>query len=405
MIYKPTIRLFNKRSIFVVLFIISFAVSPTFASDEEARNWILIGTIFLAPIIIIKIGKFRTINQWIIFFLFSISLFPMLNHPENVRWSTIIFTSMFCVSFVAYKMMITKNMLSIEGYLKLLRILILAYFITLIIQQLCVLLGLPILNVSNYDPNEPWKLNTLTSEPSHSARILALLMFSYISVKEIVFDRRYNIKIDVRNDFLIWIAFLWTMITMGSTTAFLFLGVILFKFVRIKNLISILALGIILFMAVHLLEIKSFERNFEIFEATLSLNEDEIFQADRSGAYRIIPIIILFKQLTFSSLDGWFGHGVDYVANFLNNRIQGRPDGWTGGGLLQVWMDYGFIAFFMFILFSLKEVFFRDRTTLILWFLLVFINGLNSQILWLSIMLMSTNQYFYTTRKNTLRNL
>jgi hypothetical protein len=261
-----------------------------------------------------------------------------------------------------------------------------------------VLTGLPVFNLSNYDLMEPWKLNSLAAEPSHSARIVALLMYCYITITEVIQNRKYNFKINLKNDKWLWIAFIWTMVTMGSGTAFLFIGIVLLKFIRFKNLVPLFIIGSGILFFVNNFEITAFERTYDTILATLTLDEDVILQADHSAAMRIVPGIVVAKMVTFNSLNGWFGHGVDFTSGFLSEMIPGLPEGASGGGMFQIWIEYGFISFALFVVFSFSTTYRkRDYLSILFWVLLVFLYGINNQIVWLCIVLLFTNKHFLKT--------
>ncbi|MDB4302837.1 hypothetical protein N9936_00505 [bacterium] len=377
------------------------AISPAIALGEGNRNLFLIGVMSISPIIILRFFEFDKEDVWLLAFLATIVIFPNLFHPETMRWSTVLYSMMFGFSFIAYKQLLRQKHFSLKNYIYLLRILIYAYFITLLIQQFCVLTGLPVFNVSNYDPTYPWKLNALAAEPSHSGRIVALLMYSYITLKEYILSQKYNLKKEIKKDKFLWLAFLCTMITMGSGTAFLFLGIIFFKFVRFKNLLPVFIIGIAIAILVSTIENPVLERTIKTLIATLTLDEATIMDADHSASIRIVPMIILIKMLDLSSINGWFGHGIDYVGTFLSDFIWGIPEGLTGGGLLALFMEYGFISFSFFVLFSFKTVFRRnDYFNIVFWFLLVVMYGVNNQILWLCLILLFTNNYFFKQTKS-----
>lgn len=382
-------------SSFIVLIIIAMTIAPSFALGEGNRNLLLIGVMVISPIIILYFGRFDRINGWLALFMVSIILFPLIGHPESMRWSTVLYSAMFCLTFMAYSELLQHSYFTPANYLKLLKFLIYAYAITLIIQQFCVLTGLPVFNLTFYDPLNPWKLNSLAAEPSHSARIVALLMFSYITITEIVRKRKYNFKIDFKKDKWAWLAFIWTMVTMISSTAFLFIPIVLLKFIRVRNIVSLFVIfGIIIYL-VDIMGITAFDRTYETFQATLTLNEAKIIEADHSASFRIVPLIVLGKKVGLTNLDGWFGHGIDNVSSFLSDLIPGMPEGMTGGGLLSVWINYGFISFALFLIFSIKSSYIKgDLGTIIFWFMLVFLYDINSQIMWLCIVLLQTNKHF-----------
>jgi len=387
---------------FLVTIIIALAVAPSIALGEGNRNLFLITIMLLSPIVIISSSSFIKSDIWLWFFMLSIIFIPLLNHPESMRWSTVMYTWMFCLTYLAYNRLLYRDLFAIEDYLRLLKYLIYSYFIVLLIQQFCVLSGLPVFNVSNYDVMEPWKLNSLAAEPSHSARIVALLMYCFITIKEIVTNRKYDFSVDLEDDKLIWLAFLWTMLTMGSATAFIFIAIVLLKFIKFKTLLPLFILTGIITIIVSFMGVTSVDRSINFFLAILTLDPNIIIAVDHSASLRIVPMIILSDMIDLTTLNGWFGHGIDYVSSFLSSKISGIPKGFSGGGLLQVLIEYGFISFVLFIIFSLSSSFYKtDYLSLLFLFLLVFLNGINSQIFWLTIILLFTNKYF---KKQKLHN-
>ena len=394
----PNITKTNLIKFWLSLLIISFATSPAFALDSSNMNLLLIGVMLISPIILfISIRSISVEDILLILFILSIIFSPLINHPETMRWSTVIYSCMFIISFITYKHLLYKDIFRIENFEKLIRYLIYAYTLVLIIQQICVLLGLPIFNLSNYSPAEPWKLNSLTSEPSHSARIVGLLMYCYIVIKEIMLNRKYNLKNDLKVDKWIWFSFFWTMITMGSGTAFLFIFLVLSVFLSFRNLIILLLVFIILIGAITFFEITAFDRTWKVFLATLTLDTNKIIAADPSASVRIVPFIIISQLVDFTTFNDWFGYGVDYVKSIFstNVRIGGLPEGWTGGGMFQVWLDYGLLSFLLFVYFTFSATYLKDSiVSVFFWFLLVFMYGVNSQIVWVTIVLLFTLNYF-----------
>jgi hypothetical protein len=401
----------RNKTFLLNLILISLAISPAFSLGDDNRNLLLIGVMFLSPILVLRYFKFDKKDMPLLVFLASIVVFPSLVHPETVRWSTVLYSIMFGLNFIAFKLLLQQEYFSIIRYINILRYLIYAYFIVLLIQQFCVLTGLPIFNLSNYDLNEPWKLNSLSAEPSHSARIMALLMYCYITIKELVTNIKYNFKFDLKKDKWIWIAFIWTMVTMGSATAILFIIIILLKFLRFKKIIPFIITAIIFISILDSSGIKSFQRTKNVIFATLTFNEETILMTDHSAAMRLVPGMVVAKKIGFNSLNDWFGNGVDFTASFISDEIPGLPEGTSGGGMFQIWLEYGFISFALFVVFSFSITCRkRDYLSFIFWFLLVFAYGVNNQIVWLCIVLLYTNKYFYKknqiliTRQTYLKN-
>ncbi|MFH5886172.1 hypothetical protein ACG2F4_17825 [Halalkalibaculum sp. DA3122] len=377
------------------LILVSLAVAPAFVLGQGNRNLLLIGVMGLSPLVVIAIPKFYKSDIWLLLFMASIIVIPLVHQPEHMRWSTVLYSCMFCGAFMAYNRLLHVNSFKVEQYRDLLKYLIYAYFIVLLIQQFCVLTGLPVFNASNYNSETPWTLNALAAEPSHSARIVALLMYCYITVRELILDRAYKLTLDVYNDRWVWMGFLWTMVTMGSATGFLFIIIVLLKFMRLRNLIPLAGVLGLIVLIINWMGVEAYKRTWDTFVATLSLDIQAIIQADLSASFRIVPFIVLSRMIDVTTLNGWFGHGIDHVSTFLSTIIPASPEGLTGGGLLQVWINFGFLSFALFFVFSLMSTFNKsDYLSLLFWVLLVFMYGINNQIVWLCIVLLYTNRFF-----------
>lgn len=382
-------------SVFLVIILISFAVSPAFAFSEDNRNILLIGVMLFSPLIILFYRKFDKNDFILVLFIASILLFPFLLYYDGTRWSTVLYSVMFCLTFIAFKQLLRRSYFTIVDYEKLLKYLLYAYFIVLIIQQLAVLTGLPILNVRFYNPTEPWKLNSLGAEPSWSGRTIGLLMYCYLTIKELMIGRKYNFRINFRSDKWLWIGFFYSMLTLGSATALLFIFLVLSKFVRFRSIIQLTGLVIFSSILLNVFEISSAQRVIKVVTATITLNEEAIVEADHSASFRIVPTIVLAKKLNLSTIEGWFGYGVDYISKNIDLEIPGSAN-MSAGGLFTLFIEYGFISFILFTVFSLfttinnKEVF----QTGLFWFFMIFLYGLNVQIPWIAMMLLYANKYF-----------
>jgi hypothetical protein len=385
----------KNKSYLLNLILLSFAISPSFLLGDGDRNLFLIGVMGLLPFLSLNYFEFDKKDILLSIFLATIVVFPFLFNPESMRWSTVLYSIMFGLTFITYKQLLRKKHFSPTNYIKFLRLLIFAYFIVLIIQQFCVLTGLPIFNLNNYDLSEPWKLNSLSAEPSHSARIFPLLIYCYININELVNNRKMSINFYLKNDKWILVAFLWTMITMGSATAFIFIIIILLKFLSIRAFFLFIVASTLIISISGSFESKLIQRNKNIISAILTLDENNILKADHSAAMRIVPTMVVAKKVGFNSFNSWFGYGIDFTSSFISDEVPGLPEGSSGGGFFQIWLEYGFISFALFLIFSLSCTYRKgDYFSFIFWFFLVFAYGVNNQIVWLCIILLYTNKYF-----------
>ena len=152
---------------------------------------------------------------------------------------------------------------------------------------------------------------------------------------------------------------------------------------------------IILHGLIDYLDIKAADRTIKLFLATLTLDPETMMEADRSGSSRIVPFIVLIERVDFTTINGWFGHGIDYVGNNLYMYFAIPIKGYSGGGMLALWMEYGFLSFILFLIFSLMTTINRKNLKILFfWFFLIFMYGVNSQFVWATITIMFTIRYF-----------
>lgn len=396
----------TSADILLCIIIIVMAIAPAFALGSGNRNLLLIGVMGVAPIVLLRYPRLYLKEIILLLFIVAIILCPLILHPRTMRWSTVLYSAMFCFTFMAYNRLLNNGVFTITHYCTLLQYLIYAYVIVLIIQQFCVLVSLPIFNLGNYNPHEPWKLNSLSAEPSHTARIVALLMYSYLTAKENIINRKYCLGSDFRKDKWVWIAFLWTMVTMGSGTAFIFILFVLLKLIRIKTFIPVFVILCCIVFLAEIMEIKAIDRAYKTTLATLTLDEKAIMKADGSAAARIVPAIVLIKKVSITDINGWLGHGVDQLSEkrLIDFSSIGYGKKGVTGTLFTVWFEYGFIAFSLFLIFSLSVCFRKgDILSVLFWFMLVFLYGINNQIVWLCIILLHLNKQIIKPINNQIR--
>jgi hypothetical protein len=314
---------------------------------------------------------------------------------------------MYVTTYMTVSRLRAKTVFTEIQYLKLLEFLIFAYVTVHIIQQLCVLASLPVFLQSSSFPNNKWKLGSLSLEPSHFARLLSLFMYCYLTMKETVTSRKYKFKKEWKTDKHLWLAFLWSMLTMGAATAFLFLPFVLLKCVKMRNIVFVAAIIAGLWLVAENISSEALNRTTNTALATLTLDEHKIIEADESAAYRIVPIIKVIKYLGVVSADDLFGHGIDRIKTIVSQIHLDSSEEIASGGLLALWYEYGFLPFVLFVLFSFLSCYRKgDFVAVIFWLFLVFIYGINNQIPWIAIILLTTNKYFTNRKKyeNTKNN-
>lgn len=375
----------------VGLLIICVTVTPAFAIDDRNRNLFLIYVMSLTPFLLLRYNSMKRGIDAPLFVLGSLMLLlPIMFHSDTFRVSTVMFSWLYFMYFATFTRVLRASHFSVDEYANLLKYLIYAYFIVLVIQQVCVLTGLPIFNKAAYNPIEPWKLNSLAPEPSITARIITLMLFLYIQL----ICRKYQ-NLTLRNvlvllDRKVIYCYLYCIVTMGSSTGFFFLVLILFQFLPKKNIVSIFLASATILCSLYLMfrDIPSFQRSLRFVVNLINYNEDSLIQEDLSAAIRIVPTVHGFNAIDLLSFDSLFGHGID-----ADEGLTPLPSVDCGAGSFSMWYNYGFIASLIFWIFSYKVCSIQNAkiTSFFIWFLLIFFyGGINNPVIWMTMIMMYT---------------
>lgn len=269
---------------------------------------------------------------------FALSTFlSAISHPESFRISTLLYMVSFLVTFITmYNLVHFHEVLSLKRFTKILRILIYAFAIVLLVQQFCVIVGIrhfPLINMT-YFLNRGIGANSLCIEPSHSARIMGALFYSYI--QSVSFGQSFKLKLRqlfAKEHRWVSIGFLWSMLTMGSGTAFIVLGIMCLYFINWRNVIITVPLIVCLVSVASRMGIEQFDRAYSTVQATVTLDADAVRKTDGSASYRIVPILNTIMNFDITNPDHWFGYGTDSG----KNDVQGR----------MIFQDYGFLNYIM----------------------------------------------------------
>ena len=318
----------------------------------------------------------------------------------EMRFSTLGFLGMYLILYINYYSFIVKGTFTLEYFTKVLKYLIIAYAVVLIGQQMCVLVGLrnmPLLNLQNQFFLSITKLPSLTLEPSHSARILIFTMLGYLRCMEIMKGKRISLQEWFSPEQrIVTFSFLWSMLMMGSGTAFVGMGVLSLYFITRKTVIYIIPLIIGMFMLGQSMELKQMDRAVALAEAASTGSAEEAMAADGSGATRIIPVMNVFTKTDVTQLETWIG-----------KKSMEKDKYWWKRTDTKIYDQYGLIAFIISLVFIYSCVirhFFSIETLLYL-ILLGFTLG-NIYYAWGCLMIMTGVTYFQKIciENDTIRN-
>ncbi len=107
------------------------------------------------------------------------------------------------------------------------------------------------------------------------------------------------------------------MLTMGSGTAFIGLGLLSIYFIQRKTLVYIIPLFALLFYIGQAMELSQMERAMRVAQVAMSGDVKAVQEEDGSAASRIIPIINTLK-MDLTEKETWVGKGTvshEYAAS------------------------------------------------------------------------------------------
>ena len=328
-------------SFLLVLFCIRYIPLETRASISMLKVGVsaICALLFIAYI---KPNLTKAVSICLVYFLYL--YYTASLHPESFRSSTLWYRASFFITFCTfYELVHVKEVFSLEDFLKLIKGLIFAYFFVLIIHQLLRLVGIKELLIVNL-----WYLergigsNSLSGEPSTFARIMGVLFYAYLKCNE--YQQGHPITIQQifnPSHRYVTMAFVWSMLTMGSGTAFICLGVLSLYFMRGAYFVFTIPIIFAVYSILSYYEVKQFERATMVTEATLSGDAEEVREVDGSASTRIEPLLNTINNLDIGEMETWIGHGIDYslnVAKKKNMRMMGEID------------DYGLISYLLSLL-------------------------------------------------------
>lgn len=314
-------KLFSDRSL---LFAYIAVMLVQYASITILGGTTVVKLTFLSLAPLLFIIRVPYVNRAVIyggmylFFCYFIALFH-----GNMRFSTIGFSGMYIMGYILVYNLIHNQSITLADFSQFLRTMIIAYGVVLILQQLCLLVGLRnffIINLSNQHFLSLTKLPSLSLEPSHSARILTAMILCYLRCLELTNNGEKPVFKDLFTPQHRWmtILFLWSMFTMGSGTAFIGLGILCFYFIRKRTIVYILPIIVLFWVVGQALEIKQLDRALRVSSVVLTGDVKAIQTEDGSAATRIIPVInTLTMDLT--KKESWIGNGVSSYEKALTS--------------------------------------------------------------------------------------
>ena len=304
---------------FTTFLLLLFCIQYIPIESRAGVSWLKVAAMAICPIILYlrtaKISKALCLTTIYLSIMWIVSLI----HYETFRASTLIYTTLFLLLYATYyNLLYCNQVFDIDYFIKLLKGLILTYSACLLIQQSFILIGIaqcPIINLVQA-LNRSIGANSLSFEPSSSARIMAVAYLGLLRTYQLKMGRLPNVKELFQE--LRWpsIGFLWAMSTMGSGTAFIALGILSVLFVKRQYLLSIVPSLVAIYFIIPSIEFEPLQRARNAVEITLTLETESVIKTDGSAATRITPLINTLKNIDLLNLNSWIGYGADYIKKF-----------------------------------------------------------------------------------------
>lgn len=295
--------------------IFSMAVVLWFAVGANGKSLILVAACVLSPLLLLLPRCRVTVPRVDIpltLFAILLTLSAMVWNAPSFRAGTWLMSMGLCFFYaMTVRLMLAAHMDG-EPILRTLRAVVLSYGAVLLLQQLCVLIGVSVFNNISHYAN-PWKLNALSNEPSHTSVILGIVMFYYALEYRRTTQR--GIIACIGEHPWVWVAYVWCLLTPANVTALIALPVSLIPWITRRNVwwAAGLVVGITAALGVmtSTQEQNPVRRLKAFIGASATADTDEITRADISGASRALPVISCARDLNPSEPEFWTGHGTD----------------------------------------------------------------------------------------------
>lgn len=267
-------------------------------------------------------------------------------HIDSPRIATLCYMVMFWVTYMMFYSLIERDAFDKDYFLKLMQGLLWAYIIVLAIQQFFSLMGVQTLEWINLGPHQNiLKCQSLSIEPSHSARIMGCAFYAFLKVKEFKNGEPVSIGQLWRENRYLLLGFLYAMIFMQSGTAIFFLMLLGLYFMRLKYSGMLVVLVTSAYFLQQYFQCDQINRVINLIGSIFSGDIEEVVAADGSGSYRVFPVLNIFR-LDYNDLHTWIGSGVDTMRNiYFESNF--NPRVLVGGNIL----DFGIISYLIAMVF------------------------------------------------------
>ncbi|MDE6392580.1 MAG: hypothetical protein K2L59_04850 [Muribaculaceae bacterium] len=320
-------------------------VNPAYTQGENCKNLLLATAMTLSPLVLL-LRRARVfiprIDIPLCLVCMSVIAFPVIFHPASVRWITMLFTCACCVYFMMLARLVRIADLSPALLCRLIKTIIYAFAAVLVVQQICLVCGFPIFNEAKVYPMAPFKLNSLTAEPSHTSVTLGALMYFYTQTRRIE-SPHTGLLSELKKHGPVWACWFWCMFSPVNASAYMLAPLSLLPYLTLRNspywITAGIAAAIIFFTFPYGISWTA-DRLRKTTIAVATLDDRAILEADSSAASRIVPTLRGAKAIDITKSEAWSGHGTDADQRDIRRRPCDE-DGKGFAGIFSMPYNYG----------------------------------------------------------------
>lgn len=392
----------------VILFILLLAFTDLYAfeiANLKFSLYVVFGILFIFLISILKF-EIPPLNKSFPILIMLFILVSSLINFGNFKLTSIIYSFLFLIYFV-YFYHYAREYLSKEGFIWVLKCILISYLTILILSQLIVLFDL--YEIQSYQgyfqttgsfgieynyKNASYRYFSLSSEPSYASIIV---MITFATLNELITKQKTLL--------IYGILTLYMVISFGSSIGFILLAVWILSQINFSKqyfiiFLTIIFIGLILFFFTKIGG-KSVDRVRDIFILLFSMEDDFIRKLnliDSSAYARIGPFIVYLEQISLFDYHFYFGHGAVSSEAYFSRIIY--PEAWNAHlvfnppffpGFLYDYGVFGVLVVLTFLrkLVAPKSIFYKVVVGVIL------VNSnFNTQLFWFVIVVLATSYLF-----------
>ena len=345
--------------------------------------------LFMALVMLYCGLQFTKAVLWGALYLMTLSVSIIFN-IDSFRFETVVYRFAAVLAFICfYNLVSRRDIFTIDYFYTLVRGIIIAYTIVIVIQQLLSLMGINNMLIFNQAVSivKFGRPNSLACEPSHAARIMGAAFIVLLRLLQCLWGKdQVTIKRLCKNERILILCYLFTMLTMQSGTAMMILVITSLFFIRKRFVIVVIILFVALWSAIPLIPYQPLHRAYNTLNAAVSLDREAIQEADLSASARVLPYVYTIENFDLTEEETWIGQGIDTGQ---------KADKWGTKQMIGGMSDYGFMQY----IFSLCLVFAccisRPISIETLFFLVVLMAEIRNVYVWWAILMMfATTKYF-----------